>query len=639
METAQTDLQLAQTQAKEIEELRARNTKADQGAQLCKAQFEVCEGRFTRRKALIDASTGKSSTKQETETKLEVLGRYTVEIEQRQAAAALALKQAEDAREHSEQRVSAAHARQRRDALEKELRDLRRRIGEADELISQRATALRVFANIKIDRGAFDNIQVLERRIREERAGLGAIATRVHFAPDAAQSVQIDGKEIDVKQPIEVTEATKFLLQGFGTVGVVPGASELVERQARLQNAEDELRLALVAVSAIDVAVAGEMHSERSSAETALAEIKRLLSAHAPDGLEVLKTELTANSLEAERLDAILAVPDLANITDLSTETRSLVSAKSAEVNARTELGAAQRNNRQHDQELAVARQACTLSEDALGVANRELERARSEISDVELLAHLDTARAAVTVSLEESAAADRALTAANPEEVDLRRERAEAAVKSIELEERGLRERVIALESRLTAAGRNGIGEILEEARGREEVAIARLDRYERDAQAWDLLVKTLTEAERSAKEVFLEPVLRRVDPFLRLLFPDTQISLDLGHPRNHPGSSRGTSEPYETLSVGTKEQLSISVRLAFAVYLREKGYPAAVILDDALVYADDDRFDRMQLALRKAAETVQILILTCRPRDWRAFGAPIVRLKESKGGEFFPA
>lgn len=54
--------------------------------------------------------------------------------------------------------------------------------------------------------------------------------------------------------------------------------------------------------------------------------------------------------------------------------------------------------------------------------------------------------------------------------------------------------------------------------------------------------------------------------------------------------------------------------VRLAFgAAYLRDNGVPAAVILDDMLVYTDDDRFERMQLALRKAAESVQILVLTC--------------------------
>ena len=96
------------------------------------------------------------------------------------------------------------------------------------------------------------------------------------------------------------------------------------------------------------------------------------------------------------------------------------------------------------------------------------------------------------------------------------------------------------------------------------------------------------------------------------------------------------GREEPFKTLSGGMREQLSILVRLAFAVYLREKGYPAAVILDDALVYADDVRFDSMQLVLRKAAETVQILILTCRARDWRSFGAPIRRLVDAKTNAF---
>ena len=135
---------------------------------------------------------------------------------------------------------------------------------------------------------------------------------------------------------------------------------------------------------------------------------------------------------------------------------------------------------------------------------------------------------------------------------------------------------------------------------------------------------------AEREAKEKFLEPVLKTIDPFLRLLFPGARLALD-EETLEITGIARdGREEPYSALSIGTREQLSILVRLAFAVYLREKGYPAAVILDDALVYADDDRFERMQLALRKAAETVQILILTCRPRDWRQFGAPIRRLAD---------
>ena len=165
---------------------------------------------------------------------------------------------------------------------------------------------------------------------------------------------------------------------------------------------------------------------------------------------------------------------------------------------------------------------------------------------------------------------------------------------------------------------------------RANKQLGLARRDRLQADARLGTCWSDPEESRARRQGE-FLEPVLKTIDPFLRLLFPGARLALD-EETLEITGIARdGREEPYATLSIGTREQLSILVRLAFAVYLREKGYPAAVILDDALVYADDDRFERMQLALRKAAETVQISILTCRPRDWRQFGAPIRRLADA--------
>ena len=251
----------------------------------------------------------------------------------------------------------------------------------------------------------------------------------------------------------------------------------------------------------------------------------------------------------------------------------------------------------------------------------------------------MQSARGALDKAGRRKAETKKQLVTANPEEIDLRRQRAKATLQTVEAERRRLRDEAIGLESRLAALGKSGIGELLEVARGLESQAIAGRARLQADAQAWDLLAATLSTSERDAKEAFLEPVLKRVDPFLRLLLPEARVTLDEETLEITGVTRDGREEPYEALSVGTREQLSILVRLAFAVYLREKGYPAAVILDDALVYADDDRFERMQLALRKAAETVQILILTCRPRDWRQFGAPIRRLADGRANAFEPA
>ena len=47
--------------------------------------------------------------------------------------------------------------------------------------------------------------------------------------------------------------------------------------------------------------------------------------------------------------------------------------------------------------------------------------------------------------------------------------------------------------------------------------------------------------------------------------------------------------------------------------------------MLDDALVNTDERRLARMHLILRKAAEELQIVVLTCRESDVRGLGARI--------------
>jgi uncharacterized protein YhaN len=62
------------------------------------------------------------------------------------------------------------------------------------------------------------------------------------------------------------------------------------------------------------------------------------------------------------------------------------------------------------------------------------------------------------------------------------------------------------------------------------------------------------------------------------------------------------------------------VLVRLGFGRLLAETGAPAPLILDDALVYADDGRIERMFAALKLGAERHQVLVLTCRERTFAA-------------------
>ena len=60
----------------------------------------------------------------------------------------------------------------------------------------------------------------------------------------------------------------------------------------------------------------------------------------------------------------------------------------------------------------------------------------------------------------------------------------------------------------------------------------------------------------------------------------------------------------------------------------LATAGRVAPVILDDALVFTDDDRIECMFDALHRQAGDLQILVLTCRQRAFRDLGGRALRL-----------
>ena len=55
----------------------------------------------------------------------------------------------------------------------------------------------------------------------------------------------------------------------------------------------------------------------------------------------------------------------------------------------------------------------------------------------------------------------------------------------------------------------------------------------------------------------------------------------------------------------------------------ISERGQPVPIILDDALVFSDDDRIEQMFDALNRAGQRQQVIVLTCRTRAFAALGA----------------
>jgi hypothetical protein len=136
---------------------------------------------------------------------------------------------------------------------------------------------------------------------------------------------------------------------------------------------------------------------------------------------------------------------------------------------------------------------------------------------------------------------------------------------------------------------------------------------RLRHEADALYLLEKTLADIEARAKAVYFEPVLRRLRPHLDRVFGSSELSFknDFAVDAFERG---GVREDVAQLSDGTREQLSILARLAFAEVLADSGNAVPLVLDDPLAYSDDGRLAAVCAELAAAKNVPQIVVLTCR-------------------------
>lgn len=184
-------------------------------------------------------------------------------------------------------------------------------------------------------------------------------------------------------------------------------------------------------------------------------------------------------------------------------------------------------------------------------------------------------------------------------------------------------------LEGQIQSAGGDGLGERAEVLR--EELALARRDaeRTRARVDSLTLLRDTIEACYKEQRDRLNAPLRRHLQPFLNDVFPSAELELGddfaiTGIKRQGPGA-----ENFERLSAGTQEQIAVLVRLAMGAMLGERGQPVPIILDDALVFSDDDRIEQMFDALTRAGQKQQVIVLTCRTRAFAALGGRPLSIK----------
>ena len=544
---------------------------------------------------------------------------------------------------HEENRTEAC--RRKRDEIKTALAAAERE-SKAHELaarareVSERLAAARTAAGERISltsalaaNGAEDSLLAAARREAQSMATLSARLTAaapkvsIAYAPGAAGKIKAGGRPLADGETLTPTRPIAIEIAGIGVVTVTPGQGA-DEDAADIAAHEAQLAALLRKIGAASLDDAEQRAAERRTLQSNLAEAGARLNALAPDGLDRLEEAHADLAARAARLGP----PPTRTQAEIGPRVHGLDEALTdAEADLAGAVAARDEVRMQHVQARALsAERGAQIKALAADLGDAVARKARKE----KLAAALAAAEAARNGAV-------RDLTAwreAAPDDArfaGLKRaaEAAESARAAADRKLADLRLAQAGIEGELNSDRAEDVAACVAELDEAFAAADARVEALEDEVAALRLLAGELERASSETRERFAKPVLDRLMPYLQRVFPDARASFGDGFALQALHRA-GTPESLERLSEGTREQLAVLVRLGFGRLLAEAGKPAPLILDDALVYSDDTRIERMFEALALAARSHQVLVLTCRERAFASLGGNRIAIADWRPG-----
>ena len=647
-EEARKELEDARKRHNRLAEVEARMDAAVAEQELRKHNFERAEQDAAARRQLKDDIENK-------EAAFKAVGEQLTEVREREEDARSqyeALRNVVSDTEKAYQEADQNVSRQRmvfnaveRDARIRQLENQREKAQSAEKRLRK---ANKNIASILVTNDVIKAIRKASTKLESIESQLSAAATRVAFDMTQKQSsgIKVDGQPLTVgrqakQSSIEVVESVTISIPNRGRIRVEPAIADRNKLLAQREKARAKLKDVLESAGAKNLNDAENQYNRRQKILHDVALAEQEVELHAPatdeydaggaaladyiDGLrQVLKREM--DELGIKKL------PDR-----LKSEAEQRRAGEQAQ-KAREEFNEARAALSGHEDMLRQLHAEFAAVEARHSDGEEQLENLRRQLAEAEEMHTDDDLQAAIDAARESLSEQERAVADIDAQRADESLPQLEARIRRIEnsLQERqnkrsDLRENIARLQSHVEAAEAVGLDEVIEQKSRELELAEENLRRYKREVQVLNLLLSTLRGAEQEAKERYLSPVIQRVRPYLRVLFPNAEIKIDENLYITGVERDAGYVEEFDHLSMGTQEQIAVLVRLAFAEMLVEQGHPATIVLDDALVFSDDQRMDRMFDILNMASKNVQVIILTCREQLFEGLGGQPLSLAKT--------
>lgn len=538
----------------------------------------------------------------------------TVSLEDVAAAAVSEL--AENADKAARAALAKARAAETAIVATKRLEELKTQLKTAEGLRASAETALASAEAIQVTQDDVSAAEKLDASINVLKAHRDAAAVSLSVSYDSGAAVRfaVSGRALEADHPEPILAETQIEVDGIGRMTISPGANSAEEDIGdQVSQAEVELDAALKSLGVSSVAAARTRLKTRQDLEAKAVNAQGALDALAPQGLETLRAALADTETKAGADTSAVLDPEQAE-RDASDAEKARRTAMDRREETRELLSTARQNHVVCSRERAAAETAYSRADEALGPEDKRADRKQA----------LGTAVDGTEEVLDNAAKLAEQLRSAAPdlETAEATLQRAEGAVSRAQEDKNRLEKRLAELNATINARADDAIEEEYEETSDRLEAAQKRRLRFETEVQTLMRLKEALETARSAAKEQYFGPVTEELRPLLSILYDTADVVFDDTSLLPKSLLRNGLEEKIDVLSGGTREQIAILTRLAFARLLAKDGRPTPVILDDALIYSDDDRIEKMFNALHRQARDLQIIVFTCRQRAFQSLG-----------------
>jgi uncharacterized protein YhaN len=492
-------------------------------------------------------------------------------------------------------------------------------------------------------------IREAEKDLEVVAARLSAAATLISFdiAPERRAGIEIDGQPLTAGQSsVQAVEPTTIVIPDRGRITVEPAIKDRDKLLRQQRDAAVKLKEAVAAVGVAGPSDAEEQYAARQGllhkAELARQEAELLAPATEDHdaGAQGLADYVEGMRAILEREKAEIRLEPLPTRTEAEAALRiaqeQAGEARDLLQTARATLAFLEEALTPLLAELMTANARHEQAEKDLQELRRQLMYAEAACAHDQLAANIVAARASLSEQRQSIAGLEEQRTDETLPQLEARIRLLEKALEDRGHDRATLKEKIAGL--RVEMADAAGLDEAIAQKDGELALCEEERRRLDREVLVLKLLLTTLRNAEHEAKERYLSPILRRVRPYLQLLFPGADIRIDEDLRITGVVREAGYDEAFNHLSMGTQQQIAMVVRLAFAEMLVEWGHPATVILDDALVSSDRPRLQLMFGILNMAARNVQVLILTCH-EQFEGMGGRALSLTTSNTEELLSA